>query len=310
MSTRRSTALTAGLILACLTVTCATRQPTPRPVPEPTPENAIADRVAAFREVSLGLRVDGDPADWDGLVSFDDPADDAGGDDTRDIVRVAVAPRDDDLLIRIDTRGAPSNDDLAFWINIDLAGQQTDDVRLGVSTTGKHVLHALEHDRPRETLITEEPEFAIGRVLEVRIPYRTIRQVLAKVGRQHEPIRSWCRVSPFTWNRATDAYPDNGTAVASYRLSDPAPAPDPPLSQTDRATRTVEFPVEGWWYLAQGAFGAWTHQDQWAYDFYMVDGTMHPSDPRLSVNNADYYSWDQPVVSAATGTVIRVGNDA
>lgn len=52
--------------------------------------------------VAGSIVVDGDCSDWGAIPIFADPVGDAGGDASRDISGVAIAPLDDALLVRIE----------------------------------------------------------------------------------------------------------------------------------------------------------------------------------------------------------------
>src|SRR5207248_1848747 len=93
----------------------------PLPTPEApgalrAPDAAVRKRIKEVHDRAAKVRVDGKGGDWEGIPSFADPEGDAGGDASRDIVRVALAPRADDLLVLIATAGKPATEDLAFWL--------------------------------------------------------------------------------------------------------------------------------------------------------------------------------------------------
>ncbi|MGH0029701.1 MAG: hypothetical protein ACQGVC_07915, partial [Myxococcota bacterium] len=91
---------------------------------------ATIDAWRAIAEAPSPIVVDGDGSDWGAIHTFADPVGDAGGDPTRDITGVAIAPLDDALLIRIDTDGTPPSTGRVFWILFDFLGQQFFDVKI------------------------------------------------------------------------------------------------------------------------------------------------------------------------------------
>ena len=149
---------------------------------------------------------------------------------------------------------------------------------------------------------------AVRDVVEIRIPHAALARALpASMSDQLRgpSARSWIRVAPFTWEARTRAFVGWGAAVASFRLSLGDAALDPPLPRAMPAVRAIGLPLKGQWHVVQGAFGIWTHQAAWAYDLDKVDATVEPSRERNSTDPTNYFSWDEPVVSPVSGTVIR-----
>ncbi len=251
--------------------------------------------------------IDGSGADWQGIPAFGGSSG-AIDDPSRHITAVAIAPRAEDLLVLLRTEGRPSQEDLAFWLNVDYMGSQAEDVQLGIAQRGPHVLWVYPQGQPATSGTLAGIQYAIDEVVEIRIPYVVLARALPGPmadALQGAAARSWIRVSPFTWNSRTRAVTAWGAAVASYRLVPGLTPLDPPLPAPANAARALPLPLAGKWYVGQGAFGPWTHQKLWAYDLYIVDATLHPARVRESRNPADYYSWDQSVIAPAGGTVIR-----
>jgi len=264
-------------------------------------------RIAAVKSIAERIVIDGKGADWQGIPVFGGSSG-AIDDPSRHITAVAIAPREEDLLVMLRTAGRPSLEDLAFWLNVDYMGGQAEDFQLGIAQREPHVLWVYPPGQPATSGTLSAIQYAIDEVVEIRIPYAVLARALP--GPMADALRgaaarSWMRVSPFTWNYRTRAFVAWGAAVASYRLL-PGLAPlDPPLPAPGDAARTLPLPLSGKWYVGQGAFGAWTHGNSWAYDLYIVDATLHPSRVRDSNNPDDYYSWDQSVIAPADGKVIR-----
>jgi len=282
-------------------------------VPRPGDEG-IYKRISQVRQAADNVKVDGRADDWQKIPEFTDPPNDAVvSDGSRDIVRAAIAPREEDLLVVIETAQRPSTEDLAFWFDVDLLGFQAADFQIGLSAMGEHTLWVFEEGRPAVQKSLKGLEVSIREVVEVRVPYKVLIAALpAAMGAQlaAERARPVIRVSPFTWDKRSRRFLDYGPAVACFRLAQ-APFPlDPPPARGLKALRAIDLPVAGKWYVGQGAFGPSTHQDVFAYDFYMLDSTGHPSTVRESRRNEDYLSWNQSVIAPLNGRVLRFKKDA
>ena len=64
--------------------------------------------IDTLKPVAEAITVDGNPADWGAIPAFPDPSGDSGGDPSRDITSVRIAPTSSALAILIQTAGAPS----------------------------------------------------------------------------------------------------------------------------------------------------------------------------------------------------------
>lgn len=281
---------------------------TPRPV-----DAGIYKRIEQIRKVAAKIKIDGRADDWEGVPGFGDPPGDSTGDVSRDLVRVAIAPREDDLLILMETAQRPSQEDLAYWFNVDVLGKQPEDFQIGLSQTGVHTFWVFEEGKPAVQGQIRGIEAAINDVIEIRVPYKVLAAALpASMAAEltGEKARPVVRVMPFTWTSRTKQFTDYGPVVGCFRLS-ATPFPlDPPPVRNAKAVKAIDLPMTGKWFVGQGAYGVWTHQDVFAYDFYMVDATGHPSAPRDSRRNEDYMSWNQPVVAPLAGRVMRAKREA
>ena len=264
--------------------------------------------IETLRPLAARIQVDGRDSDWSGVPTFPDGAGDAQQDPSRDIIQTSIAPREQDVVIRIVTAGRPARDELAFWFNLDFQGNQQDDLQLGVSPAGRHTIWTFGASRVDRQALMAGVQVAIGEVVEIRVPYASLESpaVRNEPGTQAAArARPWIRVAPFTWNAESRQYIDYGASAASFRLTRTPYDLNPPLPPSTVPPRSVELPLNGKWYLGQGAFGTWTHHSTWAYDLYIVDRTNHPSRIRDSKRNEDYYSWAQPVFSPLRARVIR-----
>ena len=124
-----------------------------------------------------------------------------------------------------------------------------------------------------------------------------------------DKVRSWVRIVPFSIVGGKKGRVNEGAAVASYRLIETPYPLDPPQPRPDKANRVISLPLKGKWYMGQGPFGNWSHQDVWAYDLFQVDATHHSSKPAGSVKLEDYHDWGAEVVSPVAGVVIRANSN-
>jgi hypothetical protein len=89
-------------------------------------------RIEALRPVAAAIAIDGNCSDWGAIPEYADALGDAGGDASRDITSVAIAPLDDALLVKLETAGTPSTADLAYWLDIDFRAHERLDLQLGL----------------------------------------------------------------------------------------------------------------------------------------------------------------------------------
>src|SRR5262249_42288123 len=80
------------------------------PIPAAPPATAANDadiyaQIDALRPVAESITVDGNPADWGAIPAFADPSGDAGGDPSRDVTSVRIAPTANALYVLIQTAG-------------------------------------------------------------------------------------------------------------------------------------------------------------------------------------------------------------
>jgi hypothetical protein len=308
-----------ALLSAGLACAAATATPAPSPAAKAPDSLARAGEARVFqlidrvRAAAGRIRIDGRADDWAEIPSFEATRGDAGGDRSRDIVSVAIAPTDTAVNVLIRTVGPPSREDRAFWVTLDLFGHQLPDVQVGFCRRPPHVFWRFPVGREAIATTISGPKLAIGEVLEAHIPFAALDQALPPDLRRElaaAGARPWVRAFVHSWNHRTRLFVDHGRAVASYRLLATPMALDAPLYEGARAPRPVELPLGGSWYVGQGDHGAWTHQSVWGYDLYPVDQSMHPSRVRDSLRNEDFYGWHQPVRSPAVGRVVRARADA
>jgi hypothetical protein len=253
---------------------------------------AIYALIDTLRPTAEAITVDGNPADWGAIPAFADPSGDAGGDPLRDITRVRIAPTANALYVLIQTAGAPSTDDWAFWIRIDFTGEQFYDVELAINDSGNDGLSYMPEDgctAPAPdycSMSWEHATVAIGSVVEVRIPYAELDAVLppAMQGKlSGSGARPFLRVQPHTV-----AYPppryfyaeiDDGSAVGSYRLVTTPYSLDSALPAGGSPFTAVPDPMPGLWYVGQGSFTHGSHTGIWGYDLQRTDNALHIESP-------------------------------
>ena len=180
-------------------------------------------RIELLRPVASAIAIDGLGADWGAIPELPDPLGDAGGDASRDITGVAIAPLDDALLVRIRTAGTPSTYDLAFWLYVDFTGQQFLDLEIGLYLGFDDILWTYPASGPPTFQYWSDSTTVIENVVEVRIPYTQLAAVLPSEmadALSGSDARSFVRVTPFTRDYSQPGVPivDYGAAVASFRL--------------------------------------------------------------------------------------------
>ena len=269
--------------------------------------------IDSVRQKAAQIQRDGNGTDWEGIPLFSAPTGDAGGDDSRDIVGVAIAPRENDLLLLVATAGTPSTEDVAFWLNIDFLGSRSFDIQLGLRSQGtSHVLWIFQQDKAPVSNTIEGVEVSIAGIVEIRIPYAALAAKLPPEMAQlltGASARPWMRVSPFTYNGTSGTGVDMGYVVASYRLLPTPYSLDPPPPQPGTPV-SVGLPFNGKWLVGQGAFTQGTHKGVWAYDLVVVDSTLQASSVPGSTSNADYYAWGEQVLAPVSARVLNVTNNA
>lgn len=281
---------------------------------------AIWALIDALKPTAEAIAIDGNPADWGAIPAFPDPSGDAG-DASRDITSVRIAPTANALAVLIQTAGTPSSADWAFWIRIDFMNEQYDDVELAIHPSGNDVLFYAPEDGCTQppadycSLAWEHATFAVGSAVEVRIPYAALDAALppAMQGKlTGSTARSWLRVRPHTVDYPPPNYfyteIDDGSAVGSFRLVTTPYALDPPLPPGGDAYTALPDPLPGLWYVGQGAFTHGTHAGYWGYDLHKTDNALHPESPPGSTNLGDNFSFAQPILAPAAGTVYSLEN--
>lgn len=303
----------AAWLLAALVVSGAGR------AEEPSKEDrAIFETIDRVRKVAEKIKIDGKRADWAEIPAFEDAKGDAGGDASRDVVKMAVAPREEDWLVLITTAGQPSRDPGTFYVEVDYLGHEPWDVQVGLLPGGRCFLNVFDESNLSWTMGELIPgvEFAMGgNVVEVRIPHRALADAIPKAmaaALSGPGARSWVRVRALTVTRQSAQIVDQGAAAASFRLIDTPYPLDPPTPQGRKASKAIPLPVEGTWYVNQEPFGLFSHRGIWGYDLRRVDDSHRAARviEREAKKNDDYYSWDQPVTAPVRGTITRANDGA
>ena len=274
----------------------------------PIGDAPVFARIDALRPVAAAIAIDGNGADWGAIPDFPDPAGDAGGDASRDITGVAIAPLADSLLVRITTAGPPSTYDLAFWLDVDFMGQEPLDLEIGLYAGFPDVLWTYPEGETPSFQYWSDSQLAIGNVVEARIPYAQLAAALLPAmaaALTGSGARPWVRVTAFTRDYSQPNAPliDTGPAVASFRLVPTPYALDSTLPPGGDAAVPVPPALSGLWYVEQGAFGIFSHAGYWGYDFSIVDASLFPDSPHPGPENSDYFDFGQTVRTPVAGTV-------
>ena len=280
-----------------------------RAAPPVVGDAPVFARIEALRPVAEAIAIDGTGADWGAIPSSADPAGDAGGDGSRDITDVAIAPLADSLLVRITTLAPPSTYDLSFWLYVDFMGQETVDLELGLYDGFDDIVWWYPEGGTPASSTWHDSQLAIGNVVEARIPYAQLAPLLPPAmaaALTGSGARPWLRVTAFTRDYTKPGVPivDMAAPVASYRLV-PTPYPlDSALPPGgDSPALSVPMPLDGLWYVVQGPFGIFSHAGYWGYDFSLVDIFMNPDSPHPGTTNDQFYGFGQPVHTPVAGTV-------
>ena len=273
----------------------------------PSPDAAIRKRIDALRARAANLKADGKKGDWEGFPVFEDYDPPGALDPALDIRRVALAPLDDELHVLIETAGPPSRAPLAFGVDIDFRGRSGRDVSIqfGAGGYSKAVLFP-EGEEAKPMRLEKPPAVGIEGVVEIRVPLDACSDGIGKqAGRDWKAgaRRSFVRVQTFSFQKGIEGPIDAGPAPASFRL-DAGPWPlDPPLRPDGEPRRAVAVPLDGRWFVRQGAHGLWSHADLWAYDLAVEDHALSPCAVPGSRRLADYYSYAKSVLAPEEGTV-------
>jgi len=272
----------------------------------------IFARIDTLLPAAQAISIDGDLSDWSGFQFFDDPIGDAGGDGSRDLSSIAMAPLDQEILFGLATLGAPAAGSI-FSLVVDLAGDSFPELVLLLdSVTNFHTLLVIDPDNNIiASGIVAGIELALGaQAIEVRVPYAALVPILpASLAADMQPAnhRSWVRAradSSLNPGVTLDFTPSYG----SYRLL-PTPYPlDPPLqtvgiSNPFVAPQAMDFPMDGQWFLGQGPDGLTTHAGAWAYDWVQINEFFERSDPPLSSVNNDYFGFGAQAFAPIAGMV-------
>jgi hypothetical protein len=273
--------------------------------------------IDGLKPVAEAIVVDGNPSDWGAIPAFPDPSGDAGGDPSRDITSVRIAPTANALYVLIQSAAAPSTADWAFWIQIDFMGEQFDDVEIAINNSGDDALsYAPEDGCPGNcSMAWEHATVAIGSAVEVRIPYAELDAVLppAMQGKlTGSGARPFLRVRPRTVDYPPPNYfyteIDDGASVGSYRLVTTPYSLDAALPAGGSPFTAVPDPLPGLWYVGQGSFTHGSHSGIWGYDLNRVDNALHIESPVGSTNLGDNLSFSQPIHAPVAGTVYSVAS--
>ena len=272
----------------------------------PAADAAVLRRIQDLRERASKIKVDGRRGDWEGIPSFEDRDPAAIADDTRDIARISVAPREWDVLVMIETAGVPSRAPYAFVVDVDFLGHDARDAHLRFGAKGGTEVSIHPEGGKPFPLSFPRIEVAFGEVVEIRIPLDPLVNALGGADGKawiEGTRRSFVRVQAWTEAPGTGVRVDEGPAAASFRLVAPPFLPDAPLAPDAEPVRAVGFPLEGKWYLRQGDHGLWSHQEIWAYDLALVDHALAPTATAGSRDLDAYYAWGKPVRAPEAGEI-------
>lgn len=243
-------ALTGTLLGACATapgpVDGQSRATIEMAPPRP---RTVYEEIARVREIARRIVIDGEPEDWVGIHSIEDPGEEDIADGAVDIVSLAIAPREEDILVMCRLRDPPYREGARYSVTLDILGDTDPECDVMLLPGGAHAVYLYDEEGTHKAVIeTRDVEVAVGSVLEVRIPHGTIGSLLATGGRPAElPLRPWIRARAYSWRGpGTDlGIVDNGPRVASYRLLDHRFELDSPVAVCRWGQRAIDCPVRG-----------------------------------------------------------------
>jgi hypothetical protein len=278
------------------------------PLAPGTPDRAIYRRIEAVRAAAQGIQIDGLSGDWAGIPSVRKPRAAGACDPSRDIIEVAIAPREEDLLVLIVTAGRPCKTDYVFCLGIMFTGLAIPELRVDLSAHGQQRFY--NPGTGDSFRGWDGAELAFGEVIEVRLPYREMAPMLSP-GQASALVEGdycpWMRVIVWPQDPTVAKPVGDSLAVASYRLMPMPFRLDQAAPPTERLPRRLTLPVKGQWYVGQGPFGSSTHAGHWAYDLFICD-RGHEVWPASGNRIEDVYSWGQPVFAPERAKVVRTRN--
>ncbi len=279
--------------------------------PGADPDGPVRRLIARLREPAHRLRVDGKDDDWDGFPVAADPKGDTAAGGARDILGVALAVRETDVVVLLRTASAPDGAEGAFVLDVDFLGLAARDAEIRLAPGGAAQVRVLPERAAALVRATTLVETKVGRVVEVRIPLLVITSWMpagAGEGFLRGERRPWVRVQPRSVD-AAGATLDLGPAVAAYRLRDGDFPLDGAAPAEGEHRRPLPLPLDGRWFVRQGGFGLWSHADHWAYDLAIVDGTLTSSPGTDGRRKEDFLAWDRPVRAPEGGRIVLAHAD-
>ncbi|MCP5070200.1 MAG: M23 family metallopeptidase [bacterium] len=254
------------------------------------------------------ITIDGADSDWSAFPNFPDAIDDLPGIPGQEIVAGSIAPLADRIKVFARTAGVPPTTDGAFAVSLDVSSTPALEAQLVLNPVGGFhalILFDLENQPilpPTIFIPVASVGLAFGAdFIEVEIPYSVLSPYIPDL---LAPVqRSWVRGGIGSVSGA--AVLDFGPGTTSFRL---IPTPydlDPALPFTANAPRQLSLPLDGQWFITQGAFGAFSHSTYWAYDFSLVDNSFNRASPPGSTDNLDYFAFGEPLYAPAAGTVTQ-----
>lgn len=264
-------------------------------------DNRIHTLIQDVRAKALNIKIDGNADDWEGIPIFSYDNKEVA-DAALDITAVSIAPLEDRLLILLKTKAMPKKTGKHYWLDIDLLGAQPKDIQLGLQAGASNTLWVYEKGKKLFKEKLAPMPIAIDEVVEIEIPYRALQSKLPASMRNRlngYNGRPWVRVIPFTYNAK---YIDRGPAVASYKLLPEQYPLDDQLPSSEYDPQLMHMPLEGTWYVSQGAFGVWTHQNHWSYDLEIFDSNHQRARGDGLDNN---YAFGKKVLAPLDGLIVR-----
>ena len=178
-------------------------------------DNELRSNAKRLADIASKIRINGRDQDWNKVPAFEDNAQEDCSDKTRDIVQTSVAVLNDRILVMLKTRGRPSREPNAFWVNIDIMGSHVTDLQIGFSPRQQKTCWISEKGITTKKTTIGGIKYKIGSHFTAEIPIASVRKAYEKEGVEFPAdalARGWVRVKPFSYNIDQEA--DMGAAAA------------------------------------------------------------------------------------------------
>jgi hypothetical protein len=271
----------------------------------------VLRKIRDVERYAEAIEIDGVGSDWSAIPKIYDLASDSSDGSDREITAVAIAPLRDELLILIETEGAPTTQPKAFRVDVDVMGHWRPDFSILAVAGGTTQMASFKVGRLEDYQDAPRVQTAIDQAVEIRIPYDDLRERRPEEERRliaNPSERPWIRAFVSVQHSTEETHADVSPSVGSYILSGIARL-DPPLAKSGHEAAVVPPPLRRRFFISQGAFGKFSHADKWSYDLSILNEYLEFTPKGWSTDNEDFYGWNRPILAPTGGKVIRVRSD-